>query len=365
MSLPGDIQRYALIAVAAVVAAVGLFVVSGAVGGGSSSGGSDSAQQVLDRAFSSTQRPEGGRVRGTMTVGVSGAEAAAAGLSQPFKMTIDGVANPPRAGRPASFDMGVQVQGGGESHAMRVISTGRKGYVDVDGRAYELPSAQFRRFAPDQGGPGNAAALQSLGVDPGKWVSNVADAGTASVAGEQTRHVIADIDVPLMLADVMKVAERTGQAQQVPGEARDAIRDAVKSAKLEVFAAESDGTLRRVVATATFEAPGPAGKPVSGGVRFDLQVTKLDKPEKIVAPRNPVPFSRLDQGSLGFGRLGSLGGSSPAAAPKPSAASSPGRERGAEGAPQRSRQAANQAYVSCVQQAFDVPALMKCQDMLP
>src|SRR4051794_40707036 len=141
MSLSGDYQRYALIAVAAIVAVVGLFVVSGALGGGSSSSG-DSAAEVLDRAFSSAPQQNGGRIHATMSVSVSGAEAAAAGLSQPFSMTVDGVSNPPRAGRPPGFDMGVQVKGGAESHAVRILSTGRNGYLDVDGKAYELPSAQ-------------------------------------------------------------------------------------------------------------------------------------------------------------------------------------------------------------------------------
>ena len=64
---------------------------------------------------------------------------------------------------------------------MRVVSTGRKGYFDVDGKAYELPNAQFRRFAPAKGSAASAATLQGLGVDPGNWVKNVADAGTVLV----------------------------------------------------------------------------------------------------------------------------------------------------------------------------------------
>src|SRR4051794_41185932 len=216
MSLSGDIQRYLLIAVAAVVAALGLFVVSGALGGGSSGAGS-SAQQTLERAFSTAPQQKGGRIQGSMTVNVSGAQAAAAGLSQPFKMSIDGIANPPRAGQAPSFDIGVQVQGGGESHAVHVISAGKRGFVDLDGRAYELPRAQVSRFTSPAGG-GSAAALNTLGVHPSAWVRNVSDAGTASVGAEQTSHVTADIDVPRMMEDLMKASERSGQAQQIPAE---------------------------------------------------------------------------------------------------------------------------------------------------
>ena len=91
------------------------------------------------------------------------------------------------------------------------------------------------------GGGGSAAALNALGVHPRPWVQNVSDAGTASVGGEQTSHVTADVDVPRLMEDLIKVAERTGQAQQIPAQARDAIREAVKSAKLEVYASKADG----------------------------------------------------------------------------------------------------------------------------
>lgn len=364
MSLSGDIQRYLLIAVAAVVAAVGLFVVSGALGGGSSGGG-QSAQQTLERAFSATPQQKGGRIQGSMTVNISGAQAAAAGLSQPFKMTIDGVANPARAGQAPTFDIGVQVDGGGESHAVRVISTGKRGFVDVDGRAYELPRSQVSRFTSPAGGGGSAAALNALGVHPGAWVQNVTDAGTASVGAEQTSHVTADIDVPRMIEDLMKASERTGQAQQIPAQARDAIRKSVKSAKLDVYSSKADATLRRVVATATFEAPGPAGKSIAGDVRFDLQVTQVGKPQKVVAPRHAAPFSDLDQSSLGFGSLGTLG-----AGPGSTQTQRPTHSRaGRSGQPARhaeqSTQASSQAYVACVQKAPDVPALTKCQSLLP
>jgi hypothetical protein len=364
VSLPGDIQRYLFIGLAAVLAVAGLFVVSGALGGGSPDGGVPSAQQTLQKAFSAAPQKKGGRIHGSMTVNVSGPEAAAAGLSQPFKMSIDGVANPPRGGQAPAFDIGVQVDGGGESHSVHAISTGKRGYVDLDGRAYELPRSQLRRFSSQQGDAGQAASLKALGIDPGSWVTNVTDAGTASVGAEQTNHVTADIDVPRMMEDVTKAAETTGQGQQVPAEAKDAIRKAVKSAKLEVFASKADGSLRRVVATAAFEAPGPQGKNLAGDVRFELQVSNVGKAQKIVAPRNALPFSRLDQSSLGLDGLGALG-----AASGRTARSAPAPRGEDSGAPARkarqSRQAANQAYVACVQKALDVTALSKCQQLLP
>jgi len=81
-----------------------------------------------------------------------------------------------------------------------------------------------------------------------------------------------------------------------------------------------------------------------------------------------VPFSRFDQSSLGFGQLSALSPGSdssttqpaePAPQPRPSGSHKQAKSGG------QSRQAANAAYVACVQQAFDVPSLMKCQAQLP
>src|SRR5436190_9906894 len=127
MSLPGAVQRYLLIGLAAVLAVVGLFVVSGTVRGGSSGGGS-SAQETLSRAFGAAPQHNGGRIQGSMTVDIAGPEAAAAGLSQPFKMSIDGVASPARAGQAPAFDIDVQTSASGQSHTLRVISTGKRGF---------------------------------------------------------------------------------------------------------------------------------------------------------------------------------------------------------------------------------------------
>jgi len=162
-----------------------------------------------------------------------------------------------------------------------------------------------------------------------------------------------------------KASERTGQAQQIPAQARDAIRKSVKSAKLDVYSSKADGTLRRVVATATFEAPGPGGKNVAGDVRFDLQVTQVDKPQKVVAPRHAAPFSSLDQSSLGFGSLGTLGSGSAGTQSQGPQRSRPSRSEKPARHAEQSTQASSQAYVACVQKAPDVPALTKCQPLLP
>ena len=276
MSLPGDIQRYLLIVLAAVLAVAGLFVVSGALGGSSDSG-EQNAQQVLEKAFAAAPADrDSGKINGSLTVNVAGPEAAAVGLSRPFEMTLNGFVNEPRPGQAPSFDIGVNIKGGREQHSVRLVSTGRQAYMDLDGRAYRLPASQLRRISAGEGGKNDASALKALGVDPRNWLRTPRVAGDDQVGGEPVTRVAAGLDVQLMMADLMRAAERSGQAGQIdpiPAEATDSIREAVKDAQFEVYASKQDGTLRRVTATAAFEAPGPQGKNVTGDVRFDLQVS--------------------------------------------------------------------------------------------
>src|SRR4051812_21354322 len=299
MSLPADLQRFAPIAVAAVLAIAGLIFVSHGIGGGSK-GGAQSADQVIARAFSATQQGHAGKITGSVSVNVSGPEAAAANLSRPFSMSIDGFANDSTAAQPRSFDIGVKVEGGGERHTVRVISTSKRRFIEMDGRAYELPAAQVKRLGSGGAAGQESPALKTLGIDPRTWVKGATDAGTARVGGEDTTHVSADIDVPRMFSDLMTAAERSGQAQQIPAEARAQIGKAVKDAKLEIFASKRDGSLRRVAATAHFEAPGPQGKPLQGDLTFDLQATPLPEAQRVVAPRHAAPFSDLAQSPLGL-----------------------------------------------------------------
>jgi uncharacterized membrane protein len=281
-------------------------------------------------------------------------------------MTIDGIGNNAGPGKPSSFDIGVKLEGAGERHTMHVISTGKHGFIDVDGRAYKLPPSQFEQLTSGQGKSNDPTALKALGVDPRSWIRNPTDAGTAMVDGEQTTHVTADVDVPRMFDDVIKAAERSGQAQQIPTEDRDAIRKAVKSARVEVYASKNDGSLRRFVAAVHFQAPGPQGKELAGDVQFDLQVTEVGKPQKIVAPRNAAPISRFDQSSLGLGALNGFGGAPTPSTPAPKAAKPAHSGSGKRSKPAgQTRQAKQQAYVSCVQQADGVAALNKCQPLLP
>ena len=292
---------------AAVLAVAGLFVVSGALGGSSDSG-EQNAQQVLEKAFTAAPADrDSGKINGSLTVNVAGPEAAAVGLSRPFEMTLNGFVNEPRPGQAPSFDIGVNIKGGREQHSVRLVSTGRQAYMDLDGRAYRLPASQLRRISAGEGGKNDASALKALGVDPRNWLRTPRVAGDDQVGGEPVTRVAAGLDVQLMMADLMRAAERSGQAGQIdpiPAEATDSIREAVKDAQFEVYASKQDGTLRRVTATAAFEAPGPQGKNVTGDVRFDLQVSGVGEAQKIVAPRNAVPFSRVDQSDLGFGGPG-------------------------------------------------------------
>lgn len=399
MNLSFDLQRFAPIAVAAVLAAAGLFFVGrGVTGGGGGGDHSASAQQVVQQAFAGGGKgPDSGRVKGTLTVAVSVPGGGAAGASPGnFTATVDGAFDGANGSSPKA-DVEIEASGAGKKASFGVVSTGKQAFVEVDGRAYEMPPSQVRQLTHGGGQAGgkaggkaggasqdDVAALAALGIDPRDWLKNPSDAGTAQVGGEPTRHVTAEVDVPAMFADLTDAAQRSGQGRAIPSDARRTIEQAVKEAQVDVFASEKDGSLRRMTVSAKFEAQNPrGGEPVAGTFRFDLELTEAGKAQTIEAPRHAQPFSKLPPG-LGLsglsGGLSGISGALPAATgaaskpPKHDAASKPpagtaptapaaGSDAGS--APGGDATRSSQAYVACVQKALDLQALKKCQALVP
>ena len=186
--------------------------------------------------------------------------------------------------------------------------------------------------------------------------------GTTDVEGVRVVHLTADFDTARALADLRQAAAQSGQAGQIPNSTAKTISEAVKDTGVDIYTGESDHLLRKLTVTGRFEGSNPSGgQELRGTVRFDLQVSDVNRPQEIRAPRNAVPVSRLGDGPLGSNLT-------PGSAARPRRAK-PARDRGGRGrtgsAGTQRRQRTSQAYVSCVQQAQDLPALDKCQALLP
>jgi hypothetical protein len=372
-ALPGvnfsaDFQRLLpVLAVAAVAVGAVALVVRGL--SGSSSGGS--TQQVFDQALGGGAQATSGKFAATLSVSLQGVPGQAA---KPVDASFSGAFDRSKTGKP-QLDLDGTVAAAGQSFSFGVISTGEQAFVKFRGTTYSVPANRL------QGAGGSAAAaskspLAALGVDPRAWFTDVKDAGEAQLGGVPVQHLTAKLDPAKMLGDLQKVAASSGQAQSVPGGTEQTIRDAVKQATVDVYVGKADHMLRKLTATAQLEAAGTGGPAIRGTVAFGLEVSAVNQPQRISAPRGAAPVSRLD--GLDFGNLGSLSGKS--STPPTRSSDQTKRQRtdkhqgGARQRPARQRPArsgtsgrtrSGEAYVACVQRAEDLRALDGCQALLP
>src|SRR5206468_1027857 len=99
----------------------------------------------------------------------------------------------------------------------------------------------------------------------------------------------------------------------IPATVKKQIIDSVKDTKLDVYTGKNDNVLRKIDLELKFEVPQNARAQAQGLQRGDLtftyQVTELNKPQTIVAPKSARPLSDLQRQFSNSG-IGSLGGSS-------------------------------------------------------
>jgi hypothetical protein len=355
-----DLRRVVPIVLVAVLAVVGLVMASR---GGAGSGG-NSAQKLVEQAFSGANAPKSGRFDVHMTVSLQGAPEA---LAKPFELRGQGVFER-ASGQTPKVDFDMTAQGGGERVALGVVLTGDRAFVEYQGRAYEVPRAQVERLRGGSARDDSAVALASLGVDPRRWIRNVADAGTAQVGGEPVTHVTAEADGARVLSDLERLAQRSDQYRPMPQQVRSAVEHALKDTKVDVYASQRDKGLRRLAVSGRIEVDNPqGGAPITGSFALDAQITDVGTSQRITAPKRAVPFAQLDASGLAPFVSGGLP-TAPEATPSRPAREAPrhARSRGGRGGrsgsatrPAPSAASRSEAYVGCVERAADVQALMR------
>ena len=343
LNLPSDLQRIAPFVAAAVVAVVGLVLVTRGVGGGSD-GGRDAAQ-IVERAFSTS--PKSGvldlRLNAALEVPGHSPDSTTYSFKGPFTQ-----------GPPSEADVRVTEAGGGNNVSARIIAADGKGYLGYRGRFYELTPAQTRNAL---GGTDEKPFLQELGFNVQNWIVDPRVVGKARVDGIQVDHVKGKLNADAMLADIQQL----GNADEQNAQGFAPLQNATKDGDVDIYVGTGDGIVREVDVTSRFETQAN-GTPVRATMRFDVGVSDVNKPQDIKAPANPLPPGRADE--IPASRLGSLANqlraqNSRAGSDKQSG----GGQRNGSGAKTSPR--SRQAYLSCVGQAADTAALEKCQAFAP
>ena len=287
--------------------------------GGDEASESTDVDKLLQDTFSGKKQVESGRFDLALKVNVTGESQ----LQGPLNLRIGGPFESQGATKLPKFAIAANFEGGGQGLEAGVTSTGDKGFVNFNGTDYVVSQDVFDQFrtsfenAAKQGEKENQS-LQSLGIDPRKWLTNARNAGEEKVGDTDTIKITGDVNVPKLLDDINAALQKAGslglqgQAQlptKLTEEQKQQIQKAVKDLKVEIFTGKEDTILRRM--HVTFGVSDPTGRDQgSAGVDFDLKLLELNESQEFEEPKDPKPFEQLLQqlGGLGLGGLGGLGG---------------------------------------------------------
>jgi len=287
LAMPRLAHRLALVAIA-------VTALAGCGGGGSPTAAPSDARGLLRETFSPDRRVESGRLdlalrQGDRRLAVRG----------PF--ATEGEGSAPR------FALDVDAEG----LSAGVTSTGEEGFVEFAGQAYAIPGAMFRtlRANLEEGQRQGARSFATLGIDPTRWVTDPRTAGEAKVGEDAALRIRGGVDVPRMLEDLDRLAQRAGRLGGAAGgpprlgagERRELER-AVRNARVEVFTGAEDRVLRRLVLAFDLRD--------EGATRLDLRLTDVNEEQTIEAPGDARPLDELLERFGGLGALGGLGGGS-------------------------------------------------------
>ncbi|HEX5308476.1 MAG TPA: hypothetical protein VFW38_05275 [Solirubrobacteraceae bacterium] len=295
-------SRIAVALAATALAAAALSACSGA-------GGGESPQALLSDTFSSHSQIESGKIDLAFSLAASGSHAS----TQPMSVHLSGPFQSEGAGKLPHFSLALQASVGGHTLGAGATATGSALYVQIAGAWFSTPSSTYKAIEEGFAHASSKAStskvqstFSSLGIDPGKWLAEPSDAGTATVDGVETVHLTAAVDVPAFLADVSKLSQAgsaLGLASPLSGGgsisagAIDELAKSIHSARVDVYTGKSDHTLRRLevdaTVVATTQTQALLGGLHSARLRLLLEFSRLNQPQSISAPANPQSPSQL------------------------------------------------------------------------
>jgi hypothetical protein len=305
-------------------------------------------------------------------------------------------------GQLPNFDVDAALSAAGKKESLGAVSTGDKGFIKVAGQAYAVPAdvyAQFKRgfqqSSADSAKSRSKTTLGALGIDPTTWLEDPKVQDDEQVAGVETKHVSAGVDVSKFVDDLNRLVGKTrlggaGAKTAVQGitpSQKQQIVDAVSDARFDVWSGKEDKVLRKLVVKLDLQARNgqTAGGLTGGTLDFSLTISDLNKAQTIAEPANARPWSELQKqlGGLNLGSLGGAaggsggslsggsGGSSSGGSGGSSSGGSGGSGSGGSGSGSGGSNGAGgqdakaQAYIECISKAGgDVGKAQRCADLL-
>ncbi|MEA2497434.1 MAG: hypothetical protein QOJ29_5345 [Thermoleophilaceae bacterium] len=346
--------------------AVVVFALLGALLAACGSGGSGNVKDTLDKGFSTPIKSA--RIDLEITIKLDGIKQ----LNGPIKLSVQGPYESGGSKTIPKADWDIAASAAGQNFSAGFISTGDNAWVGFQGQNYEVGKsavAQINTQIAKAAGSNKKKGLSQFGVDARNWLTDAKDQGTEKVAGVDTNHVSAALDVGKFLDDLNKIIQKAGgstgtSTPSLTASQKKQIQDVVKNPRFDVYVGKSDNVIRRLSADISFQVPSDKQAQVgglkSGTVSFSIEFADVGKPQTISAPANAKPISELTSQLGGLGSL--LGGGSSGSSGASGSSGSSGSSSGSSG-PSAD---ALQKYSQCLQKADpSKPAeLQKCADLL-
>jgi hypothetical protein len=302
-------SRLRLLAVLAVLAVLSAVLVACGGSGGDKSG--QSAESVLEEA--TLQGIESGDIDLALELNASGAEGGKVNVSLSGPFQGEGTGSLPQLAMTAKANGNYNGKKIGFDGGLTLLPN--TAYVRYEGIEYEVDPTTFsfveqtlkqaqRESGAETGSAGVAACQEELGrLHVSEFLENGKNEGSAEVDGVSTTKVSGDLDVSGAIDSVLEVLEsqacRTQLAAAGPLPSKSEIEkdkgkiaDSLKSAHVSVYVG-NDNIVREIDAQATVEPQGGGSGPKSVAVEFALKLTGVNEEQKISAPENAKPLSRL------------------------------------------------------------------------
>lgn len=278
---------------ALLMVAAGVLVV-GMLGAGCGGG----ATSVLDDTTANLAKVRSGELRMAMT-----ATAGAEGEGRPVGFEVTGpfsVAS--KVGELPLARLRHTRMAGKALEPTTFVSTGQRAFLEVDGKAYELPPDQVEALRAREAPEGGGAGLQRL--DLAKWVVDPKVGDGGRLDGTPVQRVTGAVDVVKALNDIVAVADAVGTASDegprpVTPAGAERVKRAVRSSTVEVVTGRDDHLLRRLrldvtFATGDLEGLEEALGPLAGTrLHFELDLSQLNRQVEVEAPTSARPLSEL------------------------------------------------------------------------
>ncbi|HEY2631159.1 MAG TPA: hypothetical protein VGI26_02140 [Solirubrobacteraceae bacterium] len=291
--------------------AVALLVVLACLGLAACGGSSNSPQALLSDTFSGNTPIESGQVNLSFAISGTGGK----GTTKPLAVNLTGPFQSEGAGKLPRFSLKLDLGAAGHTLSAGATSTGSALYVELGGTWFSTPQSTYQAIAKGyaQATSSNSttkvhSTFSTLGIEPGKWLSDPTNAGETTIQGDPTIHLTASVNIPAFLADVSKLSQASaalGVGSVIPGGGAGSLSPAIagelaksiKSAHVDVYTGKDDHLLRRLEVTATLTAT-PQTEAILGGlktaaVKVTLEFANLNQSQTISAPPNPQSASQL------------------------------------------------------------------------